>query len=216
MFLFLWVMFVLMAIGFFLWSTHTLFEQKRGWKVYAKKLNLNYVAGPMMQSPSMAGEIKGYRVNFYPQITENAQGQRSTQNVIEVFLNDIPDTLCVVTSPGFSDFVAALDLPEPFSVDDSHWPKNALARSFEDEMPQAWFMGSKDRLNAIELLIKLPFDTAFVADGKQAFIAVRTPNPISDPKKINQVVNKIIQIVILLESENQEAKVEEGRDSYVE
>ena len=218
MFLFLWVVFVLVAIGFFLWSTHALFEQKRGWKAYSKKLNLNYVAGSMMQSPSMTGEIKGRLLNFYPQITENAQGQRSTQNVVEIFLNSIPDTLCVVASPGFSDFVAALDLPEPFMVEDEAWPKHALARSFEDEMPASWFLQNNNRIKAIESLIKLPFDTAFIADGEQAFIAIRTPNPISEPKKINQLVGKMTQISEMLESETviNEPKTEEKPTENVE
>jgi len=206
MFLFLWVVFVLAAVGFFLWSTHALFEQKRAWKAYAKKFNLNYTPGTMMQSPSMAGEIKGHRVNFYPQLSENDQGQRSTKNVIEVFLNDIPNTLCVVASRGFMDFVALLDLPEPFTVDDSNWPNNLLTRSLEDEEANVWFLNNKDRIIAIQNLSKLPFDTAFVCDGEQSFIAIRTSNSLGDPRRLNQVVGKLFDIIKMLESHESEDK----------
>lgn len=211
MWLFLWVVFVLTAIGFFLWSYHATYEQKRTWKKFAQKYGLQYVAGPMMQPPSMSGDIKGRLVNFYTQMVDTPQGQKMSKNVIEVFLNDVPDLLCVVASPAFSDFVSLLDLPEPFSVDDGRWPKGILARTFEDEAPEIWFLENKDRLNAIQKLSKLPFETAFLSDGEQSFIAVRTTNPLSNPAQLNKVIGVLFDVVKLLElpSETKEIKTDE-------
>ncbi len=200
MWLFLWLVFVLAMAGFFVWSYHATYEQKRAWKTYAAKFNLNYVPNKLMQPPTMSGDIKGRLVNFYPQIVENAQGQRSTQTVVEVFLNNVPDTLCVVASHGFGDFVQVLDLPEPFDVNHPKWPKNALARTFDNENPVAWFLNNEDRVNAISDLSKLPFAVAFLCDGDQAFLAIRTPNTLGNPKRINQVVGKLFDIATKLES----------------
>lgn len=211
MWLFLWLLFVLAMAGFFVWSYHTTYEQKRAWKAFANKFGLEYTPNKLMEPPAMAGQIKGRRANFYPQLTENAQGQRKTETVVEVFLNDIPDTLCVVASSGFMDFVSVLDLPEPFNVENEMWPKNAIARSFEEENPSAWFLGHNDRMQAIHDLFKLPFNSVFVCDGDQSFIAIRTPNPLSDPKRINQVLGKLYDIAKKLESQTQTTPSPEGQ-----
>lgn len=192
MWLFLWVIFVLCAAGFFIWSYHTIYEQKKAWKAYAAKMNLTYNPGQFLESPTMSGEIKGHLTNFYPQLVQNTQGQKSTQTVIEVFLNTIPPMTCVVTSAGFSDFIAMVDLPETFTIDDQDWPKNVVSRSFDSEAPMIWFKEDRQRISAIQQLSKLPFNFAFVADGEQCFIAVRTANPITDPRKLNQLVTKLI------------------------
>jgi hypothetical protein len=200
MWLFLWLIFVLAMAGFFIWSYHATYEQKRAWKAFAAKLNLQYSPNKLMQPPAMSGVIKGRTANFYPQLTENAQGHRKTETVIEVFLNDIPDILCVVASRGFMDFVSALDLPEPFVIAHANWPEQAIARSFENENPDAWFMANEARAQAIADFFKLPFAVAFVCDGDQSFLAIRTPNPLSSPKRLNQVLGKLYDIASKLEA----------------
>lgn len=202
MWLFLWVVFVLTAAGFFLWSYHAIYEQKRTWKKFAQKHNLEYMNAPLMQSPSMAGDLKGRQVNFYTQIVDTPQGQKLSKNVIEVFLNEIPDLLCVAASSGFSDFVSMLDLPDPFSVDDEKWPQNLMARTFENEVPEIWFKDNKNRVEAIYKLSKLPFDTLFLSDGEQAFVAIRTSNPLSNPAQLNKVIGVLYETVKLLEEKS--------------
>ncbi len=165
------------------------------------KMGLTYNGGRLLDSPTMVGEIKGHPVNFYPQLVENAQGQRSTQSVVEVFLNRIPALTCVVASQGFADFMATIALPLTFEVQDPDWPKKMIGQCPEDEAPELWFADNRQRIEAIQQLSKLPFNVAFVSDGSQAFIAVRTANPIDDPRKINQLVTKLITLVEMLESE---------------
>ena len=209
MWFFLWVIFVLGMAGFFLWSYHTTYEQKRAWKTFAQKFNLQYISNKLMEPPTMTGDIKGCKVNFYPQVVEDNLGKRTTQTVVEVFLNKIPETVCVVGSSNFGDFVNILDLPDPFNVDHGQWPKSALARGFEEDYPQNWFLNNPKRVEAIAEVFKLPFASAFFTDGEQAFVAIRTPNPLSDPKRINQVVKKLFSVVEMLESETVQQTVPE-------
>lgn len=216
MWLFLWLVFVLTAVGFFLWSYHATYEQKRTWKKFSEKYNLQYVGGRMMDTPSMTGEIKGRLVNFYPQIVETQQGQRMSQNVVEVFLNDIPDLLCVVAKPGFSDFVSLLDLPEPFNIDNPKWPKSLLSRTFEDEAPEIWFSSNENRIEAIQKLSKLPFDTVFLSDGEQSFVAIRTQNSLSNPAQLNKVVGVLFDTVKNLENNQVQIKKEIKKDEQAE
>jgi len=201
MWLFLWVVFVLVAVGFFLWSYHAIYEQKRGWKKFADKYGMQFFGGATMQSPSMSGLIGDYQFNFYPQISENAQGQKATKNVIEAFLNDIPDTLCVVASQGFADFVTVLDLPEPFQIENENWPKNILARTFEDQAPEIWFNASPSRIPTIKKMTKMPFDNAFVADGNQAFIAIRTNNSLKKSEQLEKITKAMALLCKALEDE---------------
>jgi len=203
MWLFLWVVFVLAAGGFFLWSYHAIYEQKRSWKAFALKHNLRFEGGRLMDSPAMTGQIKGRDVNFYPQMVETLQGQKVAQNVIEVFLNEIPSIFCVVAKQGLIDFITSLELPEPFQVDDKEWPKNLLSRTLEDRAPELWFMQNSNRVKAISNLNKTPFDFAFLADTEQAFIAIRTSKPLTNPKQLNKVMSILFDAANKLEKEIQ-------------
>jgi hypothetical protein len=200
MWLFIWILFVLCVAGFFIWSYISIYEQKKAWKYYASKTGLEYHGGKLSDLPTMTGFIKDHKANFYPQIVQNEQGQRNTRTVIEIFLKETPTVFCTVTSPGFSDFIAEIGLHDTFVVDDSLWPKKSLAYTVEDTQPALWFQANKNRVQAIADMMKLPFETAFVADGEQAFIAIRTVNPLSEPRRLNQIVMKMIAICALLES----------------
>lgn len=211
MWLFLWILFVLALIGFFVWSYHTTYEQKRSWRTFSERYNLQYVSEKMMAPPSVSGQLKNRPINLYAQQVEDAQGNRSMQTVLEVFLNDFPNLVMVVTSPQFSDFIAALGFSESFSVDDGSWPKEGLARTIENEFPEKWFLAHKDRVSAIDKLFKLPVSVAFLCNAQQAFIAVRTTNPLSDSKKLHQIIKKLYEIADLLEvkAEAKETKKEQ-------
>ena len=212
MWLFLWVVFVLAAIGYFLWSYHATYEQKRAWKAFAAKYNLQYFPGKMMDSPAMNGLIRGHQVNFYPQLVDTPQGQKIIQNVIEVFLNDRPDLITVVATPGLSDFVTMLSMPEPYSVQHKDWPRQILARTFVDEAPEVWFLKDEKRIMALQKLSKLPFDWTFLCDLEQSFIAVRTPNPLSDPAKLNKLMSVMFEVVKDLEDQSARETIANPKD----
>ena len=194
MWLFLWVIIVLGAIGFFLWSYHTTFEQKKAWKAYALKFGLAYVGGALLQPPEMTGEVKNHRVNCYAQAVPDPQGKTRTETVVEVFLNIVPPVPFVVVKPGFADFLVSINLPKSFVIDDPDWPKAALAQTLEEEQPELWFQNNKKKISALGRFFKLPFDTGVIADGDQAFLVIRTPDPLNDPRKLNQLVNKMIML----------------------
>ena len=201
MWLFLWIFFAFAIIGGFCWSYHVLYEQKRAWNVFAKKYNLEFAKGTFFEPPSAAGQIKGRQVNLYTQQKINDQTRTSSnQTVVEVFLNDLPGTTAVVTSAGFMDFMESVGLPAPFIVEDPKWPANILARTFEDERPDLWFLENSKRVEAIQTLSKMPFDIGFVTDADRAFVVVRTSLPLTDPKRINQILGQLFKAAELLET----------------
>lgn len=169
-----------------------------------------------MDTPSMRGVIKGHNVNFYPQMVENAQGQRSIKNVVELFLNDMPDFMGVVASPGFIDFVTLLNLPAPFNVNHPDWPKNILARTVEDEVPELWFLANIDRIRAIQKLRNLPFDTTFLVDGEQAFIAIRTANPFSGDGQLQKIVSVLLSIATAFQEPDEAITANPNDDNVTE
>jgi hypothetical protein len=61
-------------------------------------------------------------------------------------------------------------------------------------------LNNDDRVSAISDLSKLPFAVAFVCDGDQGFLAIRTPSTFGNPKRINQVVGKLFDIAKKLEA----------------
>lgn len=203
MWLFLWIVFVLAIVAAFLWSYHVLYEQKRAWRVFAGKYNLQFHKGQFFTPPSATGYIKNRRVNLYAQQKRDDQTRtQSTHSVVEVFLNAIPDTVAVVATSGFMDFMTMVDLPAPFIVEDQAWPADIMARTFDDERPDLWFLANPKRVAAIAMLRKLPFDIGFVCDREQAFVVVRTSHPLTDPKRINQIMGKLFEAAALLEDQS--------------
>ena len=75
-----------------------------------------------------------------------------------------------------------------------------MARTFDEERPDLWFEENAKRVEAIAELAKLPFDVGFVCDADRAFVVVRTSHPLTDPKRINQIMGKLFQAAELLES----------------
>jgi len=202
MWLFLWILFVLAIMGAFVWSYHVVFEQKRAWGAFAQKYNLDFAKGTFFQPPAAAGLIKGRQVNLYSQQRVNLETSTQTNtSVIEVFLNKYPDMYGAVGSQGFIDFMAALDLPEPFIVKHPKWPNNFLSRTIDEEQAVEWFLSNEKRIEALAELSKMPFDVAFMANDNNSFLAARTSHALTDPKRINQIMGKLFVIAAMIDDE---------------
>jgi hypothetical protein len=202
MWLFLWILFVLAIFVAIAWSYHVIFEQKRAWGSFAKKYNLEFAKGTFFQPPSASGLIKGRQVNLYSQQRVNPENAtQTTTSVLEVFLNKQPTIYAAVGSPGFIDFMTALDLPAPFLVDHPQWPNGFMSRTLDDEPASTWFLANPKRIEAMAELSKIPFDVAFVMNDSNSFVVARTSHPLSDPKRINQIMGKLFAVVGMIEEE---------------
>lgn len=201
MWLFLWILFVLTIIGIFAWSFHVIHEQKRAWQAFAVKYHLQYIKGALFQPPAITGQLKDRMVNIYVQQNTQSEQGRKSATMIEVFLTKIPVSVALVASQGFGDLAAQAQLPEPFNVEDSDWPKNIIARAPDDRMAQIWFSAHKNRVRAIQKLMKIPNDTAFVITEDNAFVVFRTPEPLSDPRLLNKIIIELFEVASMLETE---------------
>ena len=211
MWLFLWILFVLAIFVALAWSYHVVFEQKRAWSAFAKKYNLEFIKGTLFETPAAAGLIKGRQVNLYSQQRLNPENATQTStSVIEVFLNEIPPVYGAVCSQGFLDFMMAMDLNEPFTVEHAQWPSQFLSRTLPNEPVHQWFMDDQKRIEAMSELAKMPFDVAFVMNDKNSFIAARTSHPLIDPKRINQIMGKLFVIATMVEGNGTKETVEDA------
>lgn len=188
-------------MGIFLWSLHISHEQKRAWQAFANKYRLQFIKGAMFQPPAVTGQLKDRMVNIYAQQTLNDGRSKKTTSMVEVFLNRIPVSLAFVSSQGFGDLAAELQIPEPFNVNDPDWPLNIIARAPDAEAATIWFSAHKSRIRAIQKLVKLPYDTAFIIDDNRSFLLVRTTDPLSDPRLINKIIIELYEIASMLETD---------------
>ena len=191
MWAFLFFLFVCAVIFAVIWSYHTANLQKRAWAAFAARYQMNFIPAQGLQPPALNGQIKDRSVNIYAQPVISPEGRQSLYSVVEVFLNNVPDELFVVSSTGFADFQNDIDLPQPFAIDNVDWPRDVMARTLEDEDPVAWFQSDKEYIRTLRQFMEMPFDTALVCDRNQAFLVVRTPDPLTDPNKINRIIGKL-------------------------
>jgi hypothetical protein len=201
MWIFLWIIIVLAVIGAIIWSYHIIFEQKRAWGAFAKKYNLTCTSMGYLKAPEVTGQIKGRTVNIYS-IERYAPETdvRTVTSMVEVFLKNDPGMYAAVSSPGFIDYMNDVQLPMPFIVDHPDWPQNVLSRTFENETAAEWFSNNETRINAIKKMSVMPFDTLFVANDMNSFIGVRTSHPLTDPRRINQIMGNLFKIADMFDN----------------
>jgi len=202
MWLFLWILFVLSVAGVFVWSLHVSHEQKRAWQVFANKYHLQFIKGGLFQPPAITGQLKNRLLNIYIQQAVDDNHSKKTSTMIEVFLTKIPESLAYISSHGFGDLAEQLQIPEPFTVSDPDWPiMNIIARSPDADAASEWFSSHKTRVRAVNKLVKMSYDTAFLIGDDRAFLVLRTSDPLSDPRILNKLIIELYEIASMLETE---------------
>lgn len=191
MWVFLWAVASAFILGVFGWSLFILHQQKRAWSAFAKKHNLSYIPGKMVEAPAMKGAIFGYQVAFFPDIqaTQDQRGQRYI-TVLEFDIGQGGATGAVVGSANFATFISNLAFAETIDVDFPEWDKTRIIRTRDPEVLKAYL--TRERLEFLHSVMQMKNSTAlFFMDEKNAILHIQTTDPIRDAERLEKIVQKI-------------------------
>ncbi len=191
MWIFLWFVASAFILGVFGWSLFILQQQKRAWAAFAKKHNLAYVPGKMVEAPAIKGAVFGYQAAFFPdmQATQDQRGMRYV-TVLEFDLGQGNMTGGVVASSNFATFVADLTFAENLEIDSPQWDKTRIVRTRNKDAMRAYL--TKDRLDFLNNLMTMKNSSVlYFFDEQNSVLHIETTDPIRDEARFEKIVQKI-------------------------
>ncbi len=191
MWIFLWFVASAFIMGVFGWSLVILQQQKRAWAVFAKKHNLSYVPGRMVDAPAIQGAVFGYQIAFFPdfQATQDQRGQRLI-TVLEFDLGEPGLANGIVASPNYATFAAQQPYTDNLEIEHPGWDKARIVRS--DNIPLFQKYLTPERLEFLQGIMTMKNSTALMYfDERHAILHIETTDPIRDAVRFEKVVQKI-------------------------
>ncbi len=191
MWIFLWFVASAFILGVFGWSLLILGQQKRAWAAFAKKHNLSYVPGKLVEAPAIKGAIFGYKIAFFPdvQATQDQRGQRFV-TVLEFDLGESGATGAVIGASDYATFISNLTFADTVEIDFPGWDKTRIVRTRDPEALKSYL--TQERLGLLHGLMSVKNSAAlYFIDDQGAVLHIETTDPIRDADRFEKMVQKI-------------------------
>lgn len=192
---FIWAVFSLFIVGVFGWSMAILFQQKRSWESFAKKLNLEYTPGNLMGSPAVTGKIGRYRMTFFTdaQKTTDVRGQRMV-TVIEAEMGIGMSAPAAFATKEYKDFIADLNLPDTYEPGIAEWNSSYIAKT--RDLPRLLLYMTPDRLKTLHSLFSMKNSIAlFFFDMHEAVLRIETPDPLRNAAHMEKIMKRLVDVL---------------------
>ncbi|MFN3828023.1 MAG: hypothetical protein ACK4NR_10425 [Micavibrio sp.] len=207
MWIYIWVIISLFILGVFSWSLLILQRQKKAWSAFAKKYNLSYFPGRIVQAPSVKGAVFGHQIAYFPdqQATQDQRGQRFV-TVLEFDVGQGMTTGGLIASPNFATMAANLTFADEILIDYPEWDKNTIVRTRAAQDLRDYL--TKDRLEVIHSILSMKNSTAlYFFDEQNAIVHIETSDPIYDVERLEKITQKITSLLPRLRLTEDEIKM---------
>ncbi len=201
-----WLLITVFLLGFWFWTIYILLRQRRAWKFYAQKRKLRYSSDGFYQGVTMNGAIDGYKISiFTSEHSElDARSQRRL-SAIEISLHSKLDTYGAVASGGMVHVVEAIDLHQEFKPDAKKWDDAYVIRTRDVGYMKKYLNDERvDKLLDLMAEDKVWVILLFLEDT--GILRIDTPLPLDDPKRMDFLVKKMIDVANVLELKKGEDK----------
>tara|TARA_B100001989_G_scaffold245745_1_gene215818 strand:+ start:2104 stop:2925 length:822 start_codon:yes stop_codon:yes gene_type:complete len=179
-------------VGFWVWTSYVLFNQKRGWKIYATKRKLRYEGNGLYESPTVTGALGEYKIlAFTSDHSEyDARSQRRLTS-IEISLNSSLPVGMAVASGGMVQIIQTLKLYQEHKPDIKGWDDSYIVRTKDKGIAAAYL--TEKRLKTILELMDIPkawIVLIFYEGG--GLLRLDTPLPLSNPAVLDKMVKRLL------------------------
>ncbi len=205
-YLVIWIAVTVFLLVFWFWSLFVLYKQKQVWKAFAKSKGLRYRSNSMLDSPEISGLYKDYKVYLFT-AEHDAAGGRYPRRLtsIEITLKTVLPGALAVASGGMVQVVEELNFVSEYRPEQHGWDNSYIARSRDETAMKDYLTGR--RVQALINLMKLnnSWLILFFSSGL-GLLRLDTPDPLSDLKKLNDYLNKLIESAQIVELEKGESE----------
>lgn len=214
MWIFIWAILSLFIMSVSIWSYMILRQQKNAWASFAKKHNLEFTKGKLMEPPFMRGAINGRTVVFFTgqQQTDDARGVRMV-TIIEF------DMHCGLPVPGAigsketAAFLASLRMEHTYLPEnpEENWSAAYVTRTREPKILASYM--TPTRRAAVHALLSMKNCVAlWIFDERDCVFRIETNDPLRDPAKLDKILNRIMgELDKLVPDSTEKEKAEKAR-----
>ncbi len=195
----LWAILSVGLLYFTVWTMFVLHKQKKSWKAFAKKYKLRYQANSMLESPEVKGVLDDYTVGVFMGEHMSPDMRRARKlTAIEVNLNSIMPTEGAIASADMVAVIQELNFKNEIKPDHPDWKISYVAASDNKTVLESYL--TKERQEVLTGLMKIKNAAViFIFRGEVALLRFDTPEPLDSPKKLDQLVKKMIAAARILE-----------------
>ncbi len=192
--IFIWAVVSLFILGVFGWSVQILLLQKAAWKVFAKKMKLNYQEGPkFLSSPVLSGSLGAYGFGLFSEErpTPDARGLRFN-TVIEIALRRGMPMMGVVGTEAMVPIINTLVIKQTLSPADPDWNNAWLVRT-DNQIAMEKYL-TPARMETLKKLFRMKILAAlFIFDQNDAVLRLETADPLTDADRLEKIVKNLVQ-----------------------
>lgn len=207
----IWIAVTLFLVTFWFWSVLVLYKQKQTWKAFSKGKDLRYRSNSMFDSPEISGVYKGYKVYLFTAEHEAPDGRYARRlTSIEVTLKSSLPVALAVASGGMVQIVEELNFRAEYRPEAHGWDNSYIVRARSEEVIKEYLTDRRVQALIEVMKIKNSWLILFFSSG-QGLLRLDMPDPLSDMKKLNGLLNKLAEVAQIMEL----AKGEEEKLSYL-
>ena len=200
----IWFLISALLVGFWVWTSYTLYRQKKAWKAFAEKRKLRYTPNGFYDTPSMSGAIEQYKISFFASDHSelDARSQRRL-SAIEINLHTNLSVKGALASGGMVTVVEELEGSKEYRPDIKGWDDSYIIRTDDVNYMRAYL--NDERLKKIIGLMNI--DKAWVIVvflPENTLLRLDTPLPLDNPAKVDAVVKQMIDVAKILELQDGE------------
>lgn len=205
----LWFFVAVGLMGFFVWTTYILFQQKKAWKQFADKNKLRYEDGEtLLESPKITGSYEGYTISAFT--GEHLGANRRTTRKLTAIEISLTSPIIfeggVAAGQGMTDFMKDMNFPEEVRIDHKKWKTDYMAVTNSPNALSKYL--TQERLDALFKLITIKNAwVILIFKADTALLRLDTPSALESPKKIKAYIKRMIDVAKELELKAGESKV---------
>jgi len=188
----LWFMLSAFVLAVYGWSFRILLQQKKAWKAFAIKHDLEYTGGRMTEPPHVTGRYKNHRIFIYTaaQTTSDVRGQRYI-TVIELELGQGLPVPGAISTKHMNHFIQNLKFRKEFSPNSDYWNSSYILRTENASMLNKYL--TEERLKTLDRIFRMNNVSAlFFFDEIEAVLRIETPDPVKSAVKAEKILDRIL------------------------
>jgi len=188
----IWLVFSAFILSIYAWSLRVLFQQKKAWKEFAKKYDMEYRPGRLTEPPYITGNYKKHRIFLYTsiQITEGVRGQRFV-TTIEIELGQGLPVPAALGTKDVGYLILGLRFNMEFVPDSDHWKSSYVLRTTNTAMLHKYL--TEERLETLDRLFTMNNAAVlFFFDPVEAVLRIETSDPLKKSEKIEKILDRIL------------------------
>lgn len=202
----LWVLISAALIVFSVWTMVILYQQKKSWRLFARKNKLRYRSKALMLSPEIHGVYKGYSIGVFTSEHMMPDGRTDRKmTAIEVEMESRMPIGGAMGSKGMVAIIQKLDFSDTYQPDDERWDTENIIRCDDKKIIQAYLDDS--RLAALLKLMEMKNAwMLFIFKGNDTILRIDTPDPLEGSGKLEKTIDMMIEVAQALELRKGEGK----------